>query len=289
MIERMFDPETDIRKLQAFLAEMRHEVAQAAYFQFGDLMWRMHYAANGFEASTDLRIWGDEDGRIGGFVHYGSSDANPEFFLRPALYDSPMAEEMIAWTVARARIGKASSIETSCIESDVAKATFLARAGFRQFDDPMVFMARSLDRPIPQSPLPDGYTIVSALERPDLPGVTGQPFSHEAYAAIYNAPGYRDDLGLRVCYRGREIVAGCICWYDDIDNCGEFEPVGTVEAHRGKGLALAVMAQAMENLKRIDAERVYVRTGKANRPAVSLYRKLGFAITDEEHGWALSI
>ena len=239
--------------------------------------------------STDLRIWSDEDDRIGGFVHYLPSDANPEFFLRPALYDSPMAEEMIAWTVARARAGNASTIETSCIGSDAAKAAFLARAGFRQFDDPMVFMARSLDQPIPRSQLPDGYAIVSAQQRPDLPGVTGQPFTHEAYTAIRNASGYRDDLGLRVCFGDQEIVAGCICWYDDIDNCGEFEPVGTVEAHRGKGLALAVMARTLENLKRIDAKRVYVRTGKANRPAVSLYRKLGFVITDEEHGWALSI
>lgn len=289
MIGRTFDPETDIRKLQAFLAEMRHEVAQAAYFQFGDLMWRMHYAANSFDASTDLRIWNDEDGRIGSFAHYGASGPNPEFFLRPALYDSPMAEEMIAWTVARARADNASTIETSCIGSDVAKAAFLARAGFQQFDDPMVFMACSLDRPIPQSQLPDGYAIVSARERPDLPGVTGQPFTHEAYAAIRNAPGYREDLGLRVCYRGREIVAGAICWYDDIDNCGEFEPVGTVGAQRGKGLALAVMARTMENLRRLGADRVYVRTGKANTPAVSLYGKLGFTITDEEHGWALSI
>ena len=150
MIGRAFDPQADIRKLQAFLAEMRHEVAQAAYFQFGDLMWRNHYAANGFEASTDLRIWSDEDGRIGGFVHYLLSDANPEFFLRPALYDSPMADEMITWTVARARADNASTIETSCIGSDGAKAAFLTRAGFRQFDDPMVFMARSLDEPIPQ-------------------------------------------------------------------------------------------------------------------------------------------
>ena len=69
----------------------------------------------------------------------------------------------------------------------------------------------------------------------------------------------------------------------------EFEPVGTVEAHRGKGLALAVMVRTMENLRRIGADRVYVRTGKVNTPAVSLYRKLDFAITDEDHGWALSI
>ena len=49
------------------------------------------------------------------------------------------------------------------------------------------------------------------------------------------------------------------------------------------------MAQAMENLKRRGADRVYVRTGKANLPAVRLYEKLGFAITDQDCGWALTL
>ncbi len=113
--------------------------------------------------------------------------------------------------------------------------------------------------------------------------------AQDAYTALYKAPGYRDELGLRVCYQDREIVAGCICWYDDVGRCGEFEPVGTAEGHRGKGLAYAVMAKALENLSRTRAEMVYVRTGKDNRPAVRLYQKLGFVITDEDQGWGLDI
>lgn len=284
---RPFDPQHDIPILQTFLAEMRDQVAQAAYYQFGDLMWRIHNAPNGFDPTTDLRIWSAADGRVAGFVHYLAPEENPEFFLRPEHYDSPMADEMIAWAAARARSAGAAAIETSCIESDGPKAAFLARAGFRPLDDVMVFLARALDEPLPRWRLPDGYAIVSRADRPDLIGFTGNSCSHAAYAAVTNAPGYQDDLGLRVCYQDREVVAGCICWYDDVDRCGEFEPVGTVDGHRGKGLAFAVMAQAMENLKRRGANRVYVRTGKANLPAVRLYEKLGFAVTDLDCGWAL--
>ncbi len=146
---RAFSRATDIRKLQAFLAEMRDKVAQAGYFQFGDLMWRIHYAPNHFDAATDLRIWDDDDGRISGFAHYAGADDNPEFFLRPELYDSPMAGEMVDWAVARARMGSAARIETSCIDADRRKAAFLSKAGFKQFDDPMVFMARRMDVPVP--------------------------------------------------------------------------------------------------------------------------------------------
>lgn len=285
---RAFNKEKDIRKLQIFLAEMRHQVAQAAYFQLGDLLWRMHYLTNGFDETKDIRLWCDENGEIDGFVLYLPSDHNPEFFLRPELYDRRMADEMIAWAVARAQADNVSAIDTSCIDGDVTKAAFLQRKGFQPVDDVMVFMERPLGKALPVGKLPEGYTIVSNVDRPDLPGITGKR-NHEEYEYLCQAPGYKSDLGLRVCYRDQEIVSGCVCWYDEVDHCGEFEPVGTTKEHRGKGLAFAVMAQTMAHLKRYEADRVYVRTYKNNTPAVRLYQKLGFKITNEDYGWRLSV
>ncbi len=289
MYGRAFNRAEDMKKLQAFLVTMRHQVDQAAYFQWGDVMWRMHYRPNGFDETKDIRLWCDEDGTIEGFAFYLPSHDNPEFFLRPELYGSPIADAMIAWGVARATADNAPSIETSCIDCDTAKATFLKRQGFQPLDDVMIFMARRLDDPIPVRQLPKGYAIVSSAERPDLPSVTGKSMTPAHYAQICNAPAYKHDLGLRVCYQQREIVAGCICWYDALDRCGEFEPVGTTESHRRKGLAFAVMAKAMENLKRYGAETVYVRTYKDNGPAVRLYQALGFRITNEDYGWKRAV
>lgn len=155
--------------------------------------------------------WEREDGRVEGFVFYITRDDNPEFFLRPERYDSRMAEEMVAWAAARARESHAPSIDTSCIDGDERKATFLRRAGFQPVDDVMVFVERALADPLPAFPLPQEYSIVSALDRPDLAGVSRSTLTREAYEAICRAPGYRDDLGLRVCYEGQAIVAGCIC------------------------------------------------------------------------------
>jgi hypothetical protein len=225
---RAFRKQQDIRKLQVFLAAMRHQVAQAAYFQFGDLMWRMSYGPNGFDEDQDLRLWESADDRIDGFVFYHPPDDNPEFFLRPELYDSQMADEMVAWAVARGRARNASSIETSCIDCDTVKAEFLKRAGFEPCDDVMVFMEREVMDAIPSCRLPRGYTIVSGADRPGNPSVTGRSsLTREAYEHLRRAPGYRDDLGLGICYQDQSVVAGCICWYDEVDNCGEFEPVGT--------------------------------------------------------------
>lgn len=288
---RAFDRDGDIRRLQVFLVEMRNRVSQAAYFQFGDLLWRMHYWRNNFDPATDLRIWQGADGNVDGFVFYLARDANPEFLLRPDLYDSSTADEMVAWAVARAIRDGASAIETSCTGSDVAKAKFLRRMGFQQMpDDVMVCMARKLDADLPDYPLPDDdYVIIPGVHSPEFPSITGNPYTPEQYAMVCNAPGYRPDLALRACYQEREIASGCICWYDDVDNCGEFEPVGTHVGHRGKGLASAVMARTLVNLKRCGADMAYVWTYKDNLAAVRLYQKVGFTITDKDCGWRFAI
>ena len=56
MESRPFDAKQDFGRLQAFLAEMRQQVSQAAYYQFGDLLWGNHYASNAFYPDTNLRI-----------------------------------------------------------------------------------------------------------------------------------------------------------------------------------------------------------------------------------------
>ena len=289
MYGRAFHKQEDTRQLQVFLAEMRDRVAQAAYFQFGDLMWRMHYLPNGFDETTDIRIWSGDDGRICGFVFYLPLDNNPELFLRPEFYDSQIADEMVSWAVTRAMASNVSSIETSCSDYDITKAEFLKRSRFQLFDDVMVFMERKLDDSIPVCQLPSGYSILSSVDHPEFASITGKSITREQYKYICNASGYKNELGLRVCYQNQEIVSGCICWYDDIGNCGEFEPVGTNEEHRGKGLAFAVLTMTMANLKQYGADTVYVRTGKNNVPAICLYQKLGFNITNEDFGWKRSV
>jgi len=75
MYRRSSGQENDVRSLQIFLAEMRKEVSQAGYFQFGDLMWRIHYPPNHFDWTTDLRIWNDGKDRIGGRTGEGNAPA----------------------------------------------------------------------------------------------------------------------------------------------------------------------------------------------------------------------
>ncbi|MCP4177136.1 MAG: GNAT family N-acetyltransferase [bacterium] len=285
---REFKPDTDIKKLQHFCVEMRNKVSQGGYFHLGDLLFRINLSSNKIDVARDIRIWEDSE-RINGFVFYIPTLKNPEFLLRPELYGSSISKEMVDWTIERAKQGKADKIEVSCIDTDKKKEEFLIENSFTKFDDPYVFMEKSLDS-VPSYSLPEGYSFISNNDRPDLPGVTGNvENTRKEYQRMCSPDEYIDDLGLRVCYNQIEIAAGCICWFDRIDNSGLFEPVGTNEKHRKKGLAFLVMTKTMENLKKYGADKVYVRTTNANKPAIRLYESLGFNITDIDNGWELKI
>jgi GNAT superfamily N-acetyltransferase len=245
----------------------------------------MHHPLTDFEAQADIRIWESDDGELCGFVFFRPPD-NPEFFVRPELYGSPIEGEMIQWALARAAERGVTSIETSCLDRDMAKAAFLRRHGFTETDDVCVLMERSLVDPLPACRLPDDYSVVTLAEHPELAcGIPDSGMADDLYRQVQRAPGYRADLDVRAFYHNTDLASGCTCWVDDLGGYGQFQPVSTQEEHRRRGLASAVMTRAMENLRRYGADRVLVWTDKNLTSAVRLYQSLGFCITHEDYAW----
>jgi ribosomal protein S18 acetylase RimI-like enzyme len=151
-------------------------------------------------------------------------------------------------------------------------------------------MERSLAEPLPVCRLPDGYSVVTLAERPELAcGIPDSGMTGELYRQVQRAPGYRADLDVRAFYHDTDLASGCTCWYDEMDNSGQFQPVSTQEEHRRRGLASAVMTRAMENLRRYGADRILVWTDKNLTSAVRLYQSLGFRITHEDCAWKREI
>jgi ribosomal protein S18 acetylase RimI-like enzyme len=285
MQQRAFAGQIDLSKLQIFLDKLRRQGDLSGTFLFGDLAYEMHHPLTGFDRQADIRIWEGDDGQIRGFVFLRPPD-NPEFFLCPDLYGSHVEDEMIRWSLARATARGSRFIETSCLDRDSAKVAFLRRLGFIETDDVCVLMERSLADPLRACLLPEGHSVVTLAERPDgACGVPGSGMGRELYKHVQRAHGYKADLDVRAFYHDAVLASGCTCWYDSVGRYGQFQPVGTGEAHRRKGLAVAVMVRAMQDLQRYDADRVYVWTDKSLTSAVRLYQSLGFRIVHEDHAW----
>ena len=63
----------------------------------------------------------------------------------------------------------------------------------------------------------------------------------EAYRRMRSVSDYTPELDIVVVAPDGTFAAYCICWLDPVNKIGEFEPVGTRETFRGKGLGKAVM------------------------------------------------
>jgi len=89
---------------------------------------------------------------------------------------------------------------------------------------------------------------------------------------------YRADLDCVAEAPDGSFAAYTLCWYDDENRVGEFEPVGAHPDHRRRGLARAVNLDALRRLRAAGAERAIVLCrGDAGYPAAKLlYESVGF-------------
>lgn len=60
---------------------------------------------------------------------------------------------------------------------------------------------------------------------------------------------------------------------------GAVQNVGVVPEHRGLGLGRSLVLQSLEGFRRAGLKRVYLEVTAENRPAVELYRSLGFRLS----------
>ncbi len=122
------------------------------------------------------------------------------------------------------------------------------------------------DPPAPE--LPDGYRLFSMADECDADRrreIFGRSFNHEdpkdwpsrfAYEELMRAPDYRPELDLVVAAPDGTYAACCIVWYDERNRIGHVEPLGTHPDHRKRGLARAVMLEAIRRLDSLGACRI---------------------------------
>jgi mycothiol synthase len=80
----------------------------------------------------------------------------------------------------------------------------------------------------------------------------------EWYRHIQSAPLYRRDLDIVAVADDGAIAAFCTAWFDDLTRTAYLEPVATVPAHRRRGLARAVMLEALRRLRRMGCRWAFV-------------------------------
>ena len=104
----------------------------------------------------------------------------------------------------------------------------------------------------------------------------GRPsrFTESSFAHVRAEWPYRESLDCVIEAPDGRFVAYCLCWADDENRIGEFEPVGVRGAFRRRGLGRAVCSFALRRLHEEGGRQAIVYC--ADKGACALYESLGF-------------
>lgn len=249
----------------------------------GDLAWwaTMHV---GREHERKRRLWLD-DGRC---VAWGwlNLPGSLDYDVHPDHRAGRVHEEVLHWFESEAEEGGALS--TFVLESDDDRLPALEALGFRLTDDAMwyAYYVQELDEPRTRPKLPDGFTCRTVDPRNDLHErvevhrAVWEPsrVTEESYRQVMQVWPYRADLDCVIEAPDGRFAAYVLCWYDEQNAVGEFEPVGTHPDYRRRGLGAAACEYALERLREEGARHAIVYAGgrDQDRPARSLYESVGF-------------
>lgn len=171
---------------------------------------------------------------------------------------------------------------------DDERQVILMRRDYAKGNEPEYQWRRTFDAPIPDIPVPIGYTVravgdgLELVERCYASGLAFHPNDIQYalknredvswYRNIQTAPLYRRDLDLVAVASSGEIASFTTIWFDDVTRSAYFEPVATVPAHQQRGLAKVVMLEGLRRLKRMGA--LVASVGSYSTESNALYKSV---------------
>ena len=160
----------------------------------------------------------------------------------------------------------------------------LERLGYQPVTTPgMLYTTRSLNEPIPDKPLPEGFSMrpVAGEHEAGLVaevhnGAFRPKWDAEQYLAVMRTPGFQINHELVVVAPDGRFAAFVIIWLDPISRTGLFEPVGCHRDFQRRGLTSALMYEGMRRMRAAGMETAIVCYHADNVSGVPLYRSVGF-------------
>ena len=263
----------DLPRVQAALAEWARDAGFCGYCHPGDLAHRIYATPLG---PRPAQLWEDDDHIVGVEINARFGTVF-DVFTTPELRGTDAERTMLR--VARERGGT----ETDAFTCDTVRITLLEELGFHDYRIWDHVTERALGDPLPEPPIPEGFTIRGAQEEDSTELARAR---REVFAEQWTGPEIEGEL-VAVAPDGR-VAAFTVIWFDDVNRVGLFEPVGTRPDFQRLGLARALMVEGLRRMSRAGMRRAIVEHRADNTAAASLYAGLGFHTQYRTHGYRLS-
>jgi predicted N-acetyltransferase YhbS len=236
----------------------------------------------------------EEDGQIVGVVNMELNERNVYFQVRqnyehikPSMFD--YAEENFQGI--SQSIGK--RIRGLYIHEDDQPLLKMAQSGGYEhrddFDDH--YSQYHFDNPIPKTPLPEGFRIISLVEESDfrkINEVLWAGFNHDGPAPkkeiegrrfAQQAPNFNKELTIVVIDPDGNYISYCGMWFVPQNNFVYIEPVATIPNYRRMGFGKAAVLESMRRAHSWGAEIAWVGSD------LEFYKELGFETTFKFEAW----
>lgn len=252
----------------------------------GDPDWRQN-----------VQLWETGGGQMAGAV---VGDGPGWAFLQVDPDYRRLEPEMLAWAESHVagpmQDEDGEQLHIFAYEYDVARGELLADLGYEKMSYGGVIRHLHFGEVALAPPqIAPGYTIrhMRPEEGADpgrladlLNAAFGRDFHNAAEYRWFTraAPGYRQYLDLGAFADDGALAAYVGVPYNDVNRRGIFEPVCAHPDHRRRGLAQALMREALLRLEKMGAVDATVETGDA-APANALYGSIGFMRTEKGYYW----
>jgi GNAT superfamily N-acetyltransferase len=260
-----------VAALHELALEERRLLGPRAQWHVGDIAWNLRQH-EGREDDWRIHVW-VADGQVVAWSWLQQDGRDHlEHDVHPAYVH--LLDELLAEPGARVAMAFAD---------DAERRAALARHGFTQPGQAMHYLVRELPDPPEPPPLPDRfrYRTVGDGDVPERVSIHREVWAPSrvtegSYGQVRGQWPYRESLDCVVETPDGRFAAYCLCWPDDANSVGEFEPVGVRPEFRRRGLGSAVCTFALRRLHEEGCRQAIVYC--ANEPACALYESLGFRV-----------
>jgi GNAT superfamily N-acetyltransferase len=228
-----------------------------------------------------LTLWETPSGELAGFSEW--EDGMFEWQVHPHFLNSTLIAHILDWyeQVATWRDWRGDKLDILCAEADTTTTALLEQRGYTRTTISYQHHLGNLDRSVEIPVLPDGYIVRTLYGSEEFEARVaahcagwGQPsLTVEEYRRLMSTSCYRSELDIVVIGPHHDIVACCNVWLDEVSAVGVFEPLSTVPAHRGKGLAHALVCKGMQQLQQFGARWALVLSASESPHAARLYTR----------------
>jgi mycothiol synthase len=282
----------DLERVLRFAGECNLVPGDGAVWHPGDVVHFMSNTLRGRDLERHVFLYEEPDGRLRAVAMLDPGEIwYSELLLDPDLRntdDDTFEAAALAWAGdaawAASRGHGSGEVGVEATLGDSARQAILERLGYASTGEAhMLYTTRSLRDPIPDKPLPEGFSmrpvageheagLVAAVHN----GAFTPKWDAEKYLAVQRTPGFRNDHELVVVAPDGRFAAFVIIWPDPISRTGLFEPVGCHRDFQRRGLASTLMYEGMRRMRAAGMETAIVLYKVDNVGGVPLYRSVGF-------------